>query len=109
MKKILAGCALLLLAGTAQAQVRAGIGVDLFEPAIGWQNFLTVHGTDVVAHKQLGLQLYFDYQRDPFTLDQCTSTGASCTNLATKTAVIQNGLQAYLAGAIGIKDKIGRA
>jgi OmpA-OmpF porin, OOP family len=108
MKKLSIVCALafggMLASGPAGAQVKDGIGVDNFEPAIGWQNFLTVHGPNVVAHKQLGLQLYLDYQRDPFTLDQCTSGGTTCNSLATKTAVIQNGLQAYLAGAFGIKD-----
>ncbi|HJZ87635.1 MAG TPA: thrombospondin type 3 repeat-containing protein [Polyangia bacterium] len=90
----------------ARAQGPDGIGVDLFEPALGSQNFLTVHGAEVLPSRQIGIGLYFDYQRDPFTLEQCTASTAQCSGdmLVHKSSLVQNGLQAYLGGAFGIKD-----
>src|SRR5262245_2094217 len=77
----------------AHAQTPDGVGVDLFEPALGAQNFVTVHGADVVAARQVGIGLYFDYQRDPFTLDRC-STGSpnDCAGLMRKASLVQQGL-----------------
>src|SRR5262245_3146925 len=107
MSQLLAtGCAIAAaFAGgsPAHAQTPDGVGVDLFEPALGSQNFVTVHGADVVAARQIGIGLYFDYQRDPFTLDRCSTGSASdCAGVMRKASLVQNGLQAYLGGAFGI-------
>ena len=105
-KLLVSGCAIaaaFAAAARAYAQTPNGVGIDLFEPALGTQNFVTVHGAEVVAARQFGIGLYFDYQRDPFTLDRC-STGSSsdCAALMQKASLVQNGLQAYLGGAFGI-------
>jgi hypothetical protein len=90
----------LAFAQPAHAQIKDSIGVELFEPAIGWPQFLNVAGAGVVPHKQFALSLYFDYQRDPFTLEQKNPDGS----LITKAAIVRNGLDAYLSGAFGIRD-----
>src|SRR5262245_32680822 len=101
---LLLGCA--LATALASASVRAqNIGVDHFEPALGWQNFLTVHGRHVVPHRQFGLVLYFDYQRDPFHYDEVTIIGGSM-NVRRRVTVVQNDLQAYIGAAFGLFDRL---
>src|ERR1700753_512052 len=66
--------ALVLLApvGAARAQNVApqdtSIDPQLFQPAIGPHNFLTVEGAEVPEHKRLSFGLTFDYQQQPYTI-----------------------------------------
>src|SRR3569623_1367421 len=39
---------------------------DLFQPAIGPRNFLTLDAPDVLAHKLFSAGLIFDFQRFPY-------------------------------------------
>jgi outer membrane protein OmpA-like peptidoglycan-associated protein len=67
-------------AGSAQAQVRSDRTIDaqLFQPAIGPRNFLTVEGAEVPEHKRLSFGLTLNYQRRPFqTFTTGTTEGTS--------------------------------
>jgi outer membrane protein OmpA-like peptidoglycan-associated protein len=66
----LAAVAALLPATSARAQFAAPIettvDAQLFQPAIGPRNFLTVDSTSVLDHKRLGFGLSVNYQRHPY-------------------------------------------
>ena len=63
---------MLAAAAPAQAQLippRDGtIDTQLWQPAIGPRNFLTVENTSIPEHKLLGFQLALTYQRHPYTI-----------------------------------------
>src|SRR6476469_2025131 len=42
---------------------------DLFQPAIGPRNFLTLDAPDVLAHKLFSVGLIFDFQRFPYKIE----------------------------------------
>lgn len=48
-----------------QVQVNRSMEVQNFEPAIGPQSFLTVHGGDVLPHLAFNAGLYLGYQHNP--------------------------------------------
>ena len=61
--------ALALAPSAASAQETSGdIEVQLFEPAVGPQTFLTVSGADVMAHKQYQASAVLSYMTNPFTV-----------------------------------------
>ena len=73
---------LLAAAAPAQAQLvpsRDGtIDAQLWQPAIGPRNFLTVENTAIPEHKLLGFQLALTYQRHPYTIfTQGFTTGST--------------------------------
>jgi Putative MetA-pathway of phenol degradation/Thrombospondin type 3 repeat len=68
---------------------------QLFQPAIGPQNFLTVEGAEVPEHKRLSLGLTLNYQQRPYTV---FTQGA----MAGETHVIENQLTGELDAAIGL-------
>ena len=73
---------MLTAAAPAQAQLippRDGtIDTQLWQPAIGPRNFLTVENTSIPEHKLLGFQLALTYQRHPYTIyTQGFTTGAT--------------------------------
>src|SRR5215469_5341915 len=73
------GLVLLAPARPAHAQSSAppqdrSIDPQLFQPAIGPYNFLTVEGADVPEHKRLSFGLELNYQQRPYTV----FTSGSC-------------------------------
>ena len=66
---VLAAAALLSAPGAhAQlvAPIETTVDAQLFQPAIGPRNFLTVDSTAVLEHKRLGFGLSVNYQRHPY-------------------------------------------
>ncbi len=92
----------LALAGPAAAQNKApqdtSIDPQLFQPAIGPQNFLTVEGAQVPDHKRLSFGLSLNYQQRPYTV---FTLGAA----PGETHVIDNQLTGELDAAIGLFGK----
>jgi OmpA-OmpF porin, OOP family len=100
---ILPCLALVLLAParTARAQTSVApqdtsIDPQLFQPAIGPQNFLTVEGADVPEHKRLSFGLTLNYQQRPYTIFTQTSNGSG------ETHVVANQLTSEIDAAIGL-------
>jgi OmpA-OmpF porin, OOP family len=93
---------LVFAAGAARAQNVAprdtSIDPQLFQPAIGPQNFLTVEGAQVPDHKRLSFGLDLNYQQRPFTV---FTQGPNPGN----TYVIDNQLSGQLAAAIGLFNR----
>ena len=48
------------------APIETTVDAQLFQPAIGPRNFLTVDSTSVLEHKRLGFGLSVNYQRHPY-------------------------------------------
>ena len=69
---------------------------QLFQPAIGPQNFLTVEGAEVPEHKRLSLGLTLNYQQRPYTIFTQTSNGSG------ETHVVANQFTSELDAAIGL-------
>ncbi|HSS39574.1 MAG TPA: thrombospondin type 3 repeat-containing protein [Polyangia bacterium] len=93
---------LVFSAGAARAQNVAprdtSIDPQLFQPAIGPQNFLTVEGAQVPDHKRFSLGLELNYQQRPYTVfTQGQSPG--------KTYIIDNQLSGELDAAIGLFNR----
>ena len=92
---------LLTPARTARAQTSVApqdtsIDTQLFQPAIGPQNFLTVEGADVPEHKRLSFGLTLNYQQRPYTIFTQTPNGSG------ETHVVANQLTSELDAAIGL-------
>lgn len=92
----------LVLARPAIAQNKApqdtSIDPQLFQPAIGPQNFLTVEGAQVPDHKRLSFGLSLNYQQRPYTVFTLGATPG-------ETHVIDNQLTGELDAAIGLFGK----
>ncbi|HXU64915.1 MAG TPA: hypothetical protein VN962_24625, partial [Polyangia bacterium] len=93
---------LLLAPGATRAQNVAprdtSIDPQLFQPAIGPQNFLTVEGAQVPDHKRLSFGLELNYQQRPYSVfTQGASPGT--------THVIDNQLTTELDAAIGLFNR----
>ncbi|HVY40790.1 MAG TPA: thrombospondin type 3 repeat-containing protein, partial [Polyangia bacterium] len=93
---------LLFSAGAARAQNVAprdtSIDPQLFQPAIGPQNFLTVEGAQVPDHKRLSFGLELNYQQRPYTV---FTQGQNQGN----TYIIDNQLSGELDAAIGLFNR----
>jgi OmpA-OmpF porin, OOP family len=92
---------LLAPARTARAQTSVApqdtsIDPQLFQPAIGPQNFLTVEGADVPEHKRLSFGLTLNYQQRPYTIFTQTPNGSG------ETHVVANQLTSEIDAAIGL-------
>jgi outer membrane protein OmpA-like peptidoglycan-associated protein len=60
-----------LIGPSARAQMAprdTTLDVQLFQPAIGPRNFVTVEGTSVAEHKRLSFGLYLNYQTHPYVV-----------------------------------------
>jgi OmpA-OmpF porin, OOP family len=93
---------LLAPARTAHAQMSVAqqdtsIDPQLFQPAIGPQNFLTVEGADVPEHKRLSFGLTLNYQQRPYTVFTQVSNGTPGS-----THVIDNQFSSELDAAVGL-------
>jgi OmpA-OmpF porin, OOP family len=92
---------LLLLAPARQAAAQnrpsqdTSLDAQLFQPAIGPQNFLTVEGAQVPEHKRLSFGLMLNYQQRPYTAYVQGSTPGTVN-------IIDNQLTAELDAAIGL-------
>src|SRR5450432_4651300 len=74
------------------------IDAQLFQPAIGPRNFLTLEGTDVPDHKRLSFGLTLNYQSRPYsTYTQGTAAGTAY--------LIDNQFGGELDAAIGLFDR----
>ena len=93
---------LVFSAGAARAQNVAprdtSIDPQLFQPAIGPQNFLTVEGAQVPDHKRLSFGLELNYQQRPYTV---FTQGQNQGN----TYIIDNQLTGELDAAIGLFNR----
>jgi hypothetical protein len=83
-------------AQTSVAPQDTSIDPQLFQPAIGPQNFLTVEGADVPEHKRLSFGLTLNYQQRPYTIFTQTP------NATGETHVVANQLTSELDAAIGL-------
>ncbi|HVV53246.1 MAG TPA: thrombospondin type 3 repeat-containing protein [Polyangia bacterium] len=72
------------------------IDPDLFQPAIGPQNFLTVEGADVPEHKRLSFGLTLNYQNGAYSIFTQSPNGGGSTQ------VVANQLSSELDAAIGL-------
>src|SRR5207248_11823 len=72
------------------------IDTQLFQPAIGPQNYLTIEGADVAEHKRLSFGLALNYQQRPYT------TFTNGTGAATETHLVDNQLTSEIDAAIGL-------
>jgi len=95
--------AVLSVAGAARAQTAAPqdhtIDAQLFQPAIGHGNFLTIEGADVPEHKRLSFGLAFNYQRRPYIVSTQGTSAASAS-------VVDTQLTTELDAAIGLFDRV---
>src|SRR5450432_3452454 len=82
----------------ADAPFARTIDAQLFQPAIGPRNFLTIEGSDVPDHKRLSFGLTLNYQSRPFsTYTQGTTAGTAY--------LIDNQFGGELDAAIGLFDR----
>jgi OOP family OmpA-OmpF porin len=95
--------ALVLLAPAQMARAQTSVApqdnsIDpqLFQPAIGPQNFLTVEGAEVPEHKRLSFGLTLNYQQRPYTIFTQTP------NASGETHVVANQFVSELDAAIGL-------
>jgi outer membrane protein OmpA-like peptidoglycan-associated protein len=75
---------------------------DLFQPAIGPRNFLTVDAPEVPGHKQLSFGLIFDFQRNAYNV--YAVDGNSGTSLQ-NSHLIGTQYRTELQAAIGLLDQ----
>lgn len=75
---------------------------DLFQPAIGPRNFLTIDAPEVPAHKQLSLGLHFVYQRNAY---EVFSQEGMPPNLLQTVHLIGTQYRSELHAAIGLLDR----
>jgi OOP family OmpA-OmpF porin len=87
-------------AGPARAQLRLDTTIDpqLFQPAIGPHNFLTVEGTEVPEHKRLSFGLGLVYQLRPYTTYTQGTTAAT-------SHIVDSQTTGQLSAAIGLFDR----
>jgi OOP family OmpA-OmpF porin len=83
-------------AQTSVAPQDNSIDPQLFQPAIGPQNFLTVEGAEVPEHKRLSFGLTLNYQQRPYTIFTQTSNGSG------ETHIVANQFVSELDAAIGL-------
>ncbi|HVZ75581.1 MAG TPA: hypothetical protein VHJ20_24580 [Polyangia bacterium] len=95
-----AAAASLVVARPARAQIRMDHSIDanLFQPAIGPGNFLTIEGADVPDHKRLSFGLALNYQLRPFTSFTTGSTMAT-------SHIVDHQFASELDAAIGLFDR----
>jgi hypothetical protein len=84
---------------SAMAPTDKSIDVQLFQPAIGPRNFLTVDTADVPTHKQLSFGLLLHYQARPYVI---YTEGA----VPSTTSVVKSQLMADLSAAMGLGDRV---
>jgi thrombospondin type 3 repeat protein len=93
------GLVLLASARPAAAQNVAprdtSIDTQLFQPAIGPENYVTVEGAQVPEHKRLSFGLFFNYQQNPYVV---FAQGSQ----ATATNVVHNQLTGELDASMGL-------
>jgi hypothetical protein len=97
---VFAAAAALLAPTGARAQVKSEHSIDanLFQPAIGPRNFLTVEGAEVPDHKRLSFGLTLNYQLRPYT------TFTTGTKEATS-HIVDHQWVGELGAAIGLFDR----
>jgi OmpA-OmpF porin, OOP family len=90
----------LLDAGSARAQAPRDTTIDaqLFQPAIGPRNFLTVEGAEVPEHKRLSFGLTLNYQRRPYVIFTKGTTPGTAY-------VIDDQMTGEISGAIGLFER----
>jgi OOP family OmpA-OmpF porin len=90
----------LLGAGTARAiPSDHSIDANLFQPAIGPRNFLTVEGAEVPDHKRLSFGLNLNYQLRPYTSFTTGTTEAT-------SHIIDKQFAGEISAAIGLFDRV---
>jgi hypothetical protein len=86
--------------GVARADVafQRSIDTQLFQPAIGPHNFLTIDGAEVLEHKRLSLGLKLNYQRRPYSMFTTGTTEGTAY-------LVDNQFTGELDLAIGLFDR----
>jgi hypothetical protein len=96
----------LVTAGSARAQDAIpndqAIELQLFQPAVGPQRFLTVSGADTMPKRQFQLGLAMSYMTDPLVVYSVDPDDS----LMTRTTVVGAIFGAQLGGAYGLTDKL---
>ena len=91
-------------AQTAQALPNRNFEADLFQPAIGPRNFLTLDAPEVPTHKQLSVGAFYDYQVDPYRISYTTLRANSIADEHVS-HVVANQHKLELQGSIGLLDR----
>lgn len=104
LTSILLGLTLAASSNPARAQTAVALDKsfegDLFGPAIGPRNFLTIDAPEVPAHKLLSFGLFFDYQTDPYKVYAMQTGQPRLT-----TYLISSQFKSELQAAVGILDR----
>ena len=91
-------------AQNAQALPNRNFEADLFQPAIGPRNFLTLDAPEVPIHKQLSVGAFYDYQVDPYRISYTTLRANSIADEHVS-HVVANQHKLELQGSIGLLDR----
>ncbi len=89
---LLVGASMAVIEGAASAQTTPEFSVQRFEPAAGADNFLGVETLRMDGQWHWSVGLFFNYSRDPFVVETCTSqaTCSSATSPITDTHVVRD-------------------
>src|SRR5579872_3523174 len=103
---LLVGALYAVFAAHAVAQSAASVvpadkslDVQLFQPAIGPRNFLTVDAAEVPGSKQVGFGLILNYQDRPYVLTTKRPMPATAT-------LVSSQMTANLSAAVGLYDRL---
>src|SRR6185437_10600767 len=100
---LLAFAAVLLLAAPARAQQDRSFSPEIFHPAPGPDEFITVEPARVLRHKAYGVGLYFNYARDPFSI--LGFDNGQMKTSSTRADLIGNAFSADLWAAFGLWNR----
>ncbi len=97
------GCGWERVARAQQARTAKSFDGDLFQPAIGPKNFLSLEAPEVLAHGRFAFGLDFDFQRHPYRLE----TTDQNTGLGLPTSYpIRSQIRGELQAAVGLFDQL---
>ena len=109
LSRLLAYCLLpsLFVVSPARAQVAGGVPdrnfeADLFQPAIGPRNFLTLDAPDVPAHQRFTFGLIFDYQANAYRVRSIDGNSGAVLQTAN---LVANQYKTELQAAVGLLDR----
>ena len=87
---------------TAAPAFNRSFDADLFQPAIGPRNFLSIDAPEVPNDKQLSFGLVFDFQRNPYKL---VATDGNTGRALQTNYLIASQYRTELQAAIGLLDR----
>jgi len=109
----LLGACLLLLGAPTEASAQdvpvQRFSVNLFHPAPGPGNYLSVDGAQVSGHMTASAGLTIDYAHQPFVLYDATCTGADASNCSTtgvNTKLVRYSLTGHVLASLSLFDRL---